>query len=475
LERVVQEPLSSLRVHTAAVLTPFLAFALAFQGSTTPTPFGQALLTSPNSPRDDGAGADLWASYGYSLFGGAVARVGDVDVDGLPDFLVANPGLYGDRGIVWVLSGRNGTVLHKVESDETGDGFGHDIQAAGDVDADGHPDWIVGSLVEKSEGSNPLHPSDRNGPRAEVLQGILLRRDPGYAAVFSGRTGERLLLLTGERRGDLFGFAVGGAGDLDGDGRVDILASAPRALEGRGRVYVYSGIDGKLLRHVDGTSTDDHLGGDLCAAGDLDGDGRIDLAVALMGGDDTRILARTFSGRTGDLLWSVERGPRSGFYGVRVGTGGDLDGDGRSEFLIAYSGGIEILSGASGAVSKRFEGSWIDRYGGAVDILQDADGSGPIDLVVGQPRLAASAGSVLVIELDTHGSIHTIDAPDDMFFFGHALASLGDLNGDGRSDFVVGTDNTMSHTHGQVRVYSGRTREQLMEITRSKNEILVKR
>jgi len=464
---------SNWRVDSAVVLAFLVASALGCKGSSGSLPVGQDPV-APNSVGGDERAALAWASYGYSLFGSSVARVGDVDLDGRPDFLIANPGLYGDRGIVWVLSGRDGTVLHRVESDENGDGFGHDIRAAGDVDADGHPDWIVGSLVEKVRGNEPLDPGDTNGPRPEVSHGILLR-DPGYAAVYSGRTGERLLLLHGEERGDLFGFAVTGAGDSNGDGHPDLLVSAPRALGGAGRVYLFSGRDGSMLRRMDGSSPQEHLGGDLCDAGDLDGDGRAEYAAATASGDDSGLLARAFSGKTGTQLWTVERDPRCRSYGVKIRGGGDINRDGRIDLLIAYSGGIEILSGQDGAVLRRFDGSWADGYGGAVDSLSDVGGAGSVNVVAGQPRVAAGTGSVLTIDPDSPGTVQVLDAPDGMWYFGHSMAALGDLDGDGRSDFIVGTDNSMSHEPGRARVYSGRSQKLLMEMTRSGNRVLVKR
>src|SRR5204862_1840078 len=120
------------------------------------------------------------------------------------------PGLHGERGAVWAVSGKDGRVLHAVFGEAPGDGFGVDLRAAGDVDADGCADWIVGA------GS------------------IYYAKDiSGYGVVYSGKTGRVIHRFACSIKGDGFGSTVSGAGDVDHDGHGDLVVGAYDA-DGKG-------------------------------------------------------------------------------------------------------------------------------------------------------------------------------------------------------------------------------------------------
>jgi hypothetical protein len=98
----------------------------------------------------------------------------------------------------------------------------------------------------------------------------------GRIYVHSGRTGGRLLVLTGENAGDGFGTSVSVSGDVDGDGRADLIVGAWQyggAAVSGGRAYLYSGRDGRLLRHFTDRVPGDTLGFDAVGLGDIAGDG----------------------------------------------------------------------------------------------------------------------------------------------------------------------------------------------------------
>ncbi len=220
---------------------------------------GQAVVWSG---RD---GSVLWTfngSFGGQYLGFSVAGAGDVDADGFADVVV---GAVGDpangfvSGTALVYSGRTGTQIWRF------DGQGQDLQgasvaAAGDVDRDGYADLVVGAPFADDGGL-----------------------DFGSARVYSGQTGALLHTFTGTFSGLLFGYPVAGAGDLDGDGHADLLSSSILATVGAipatGAVYAYSGANGALLDTFVGGGIADAFGWGCASAGDVDGDGFAEVLV----------------------------------------------------------------------------------------------------------------------------------------------------------------------------------------------------
>jgi hypothetical protein len=105
----------------------------------------------------------------------------------------------------------------------------------------------------------------------------------GRVYVYSGRTGERLLTLTGQNAGDGFGTSPSHATDVDGDGHADLIVGAwqygREAIAG-GRAYLYSGKDRNLLRTYTDRIPGDTFGFDAVGMGDVDGDGTVDLLIS---------------------------------------------------------------------------------------------------------------------------------------------------------------------------------------------------
>jgi hypothetical protein len=241
--------------------------------------------------------------------------------------------------------------------------------------------------------------------------------------------------------GDNFGVAIAPLGDLDGDGVIDLAVGVPgddTGGSGRGAVDVlFMNADGTVKSSVkiaSGTGggpsipSDDEFGISLAALGDLDGDGVIDLAVGAA------------SDNTGGV-------PNTGAVYVLF-----LKSDGTAK------GSVKIASGLNGGpVILRGE-----HFGWSVAAVGDLDGDGVVDLAVGAIHADGGGfdkGSVYLLRLNSDGTVknHTsvsngsggaLIVPD-FDTFGYAIASLGDLDGDGVTDLAVGAP--FDDTNGSYR------------------------
>ena len=336
-----------------------------------------------------------------ALFGESVSGAGDVDGDGIPDFIVGAPadstnGL--DSGSARVFSGFDGSVLHTFNVSSPGENFGKSVSGAGDVDGDGVPDLIVGAPDFPSGGSNT-----------------------GRAWVFSGADGSVLYTFNGDSAVDFFGHSVSGAGDVDGDGFADLIVGAPRGdtVNGTdsGSARVFSGFDGSVLYTFDGGSAFDNFGNIVSGAGDVDGDGFADLIVGAFRDDTVNGVdsgsARVFSGFDGSVLYTFNGDSAGDAFGHGVSGAGDVNGDSVPDLIVGVqrddtvngveSGSARVFSGADGSVLYTFNGdSAGDLFGVDVSGAGDVDGDGIPDLIVGaqaDDNNGADSGSARVISV----------------------------------------------------------------------------
>ena len=143
------------------------------------------------------------------------------------------------------------SVLYTFNGDLPDDSFGRSVSAAGDVNGDGYADLIVGAPE-----------ADSNGVRS------------GMARVFSGLDGSVLHTFAGDSPGDLLGFSVSGAGDVDGDGRDDLIVGAPGVVsfngDFTGSALVFSGFDGSIIHAFTGQWSSGWFGHSVSGVGEAD-------------------------------------------------------------------------------------------------------------------------------------------------------------------------------------------------------------
>ena len=308
------------------------------------------LLYRPYTPMGlDDATTRFTGELSGDAFGLAMA-MSDLDNDGAAEILVGAPGSDGNgpaSGAVYTFSGGDrvgsfvGADAAWIARGPTAGrpAAGSSIVADADVDGDGYRDVLIGAPTDDEgavDGGSVLLLTG-----AATLTGTFLLDTP--TATF-----------TGEAANERFGTALT-AGDLDGDGRAEIIVAAPLSDAGAtdgGRVAVipggtWSGVSGETAvatcHWTDGVSGD-HFGQAL-VVGDFDGSGFLDLAVGAPNGDGTTtnvgfvhvVTDPGLSGCAGDLTIAdaTVQGPSAAAYFGSALAVGDLDGDGVDELLVS--------------------------------------------------------------------------------------------------------------------------------------------
>ncbi|MDF1837047.1 MAG: integrin alpha, partial [Planctomycetota bacterium] len=187
-----------------------------------------------------------------------VEGLGDLTGDGVSEIILGMPLTGGQLGTVDVHDGASQAVLFNYFSGPGENNFGKALADAGDVNADGTPDFIVGIPSYGTPGWD------------------------GRIKVYSGATGALLYTRDGAPY-SYYGWSVGTAGDVDGDGHDDFMASARGTYSGQipypGYVRVYSGATGALLNQIPAIQSEDANPFVIAAAGDLNADGHSDYMV----------------------------------------------------------------------------------------------------------------------------------------------------------------------------------------------------
>ena len=394
-------------------------------------------LNGTNGFRISGEAAGNYSGY-------SVASAGDVNGDGIDDLIVgaflASPN-GGQSGATYVVFGRNtgfganfnlstldGTNGFKISGAAAYDQSGRSVASAGDVNGDGIDDLIIGANT-----------ADPNGPDTGASY-VVFGRTTGFAAnvdlsTLDGTNGFR---ISGEAASDLSGQSVASAGDVNGDGIDDLIIGADRADPNgvsSGASYVVfgrstgfaanlnlSGLDGTNGFKILGETAYDFSGLSVASAGDVNGDGIDDLIVGAYGADPNALssgASYVVFGRTTGFAAAIELSGLDGTTGFQingvafndqsgraVAAAGDVNGDGIDDLIIGAS-------------------------------LADLGGnySGSTNVVFG--RSTGFASSLELSALDgTNG--FRIDGEANYDFSGRAVASAGDVNGDGYADLIIG-------------------------------------
>ncbi len=433
----------------------------------------------------------IWERAGVlHNFGNRVVAAGDVDGDGCGDLLVGDETYPASDGVggEWPVG-----LMHAYYSSSQGDCNGYATA----------PDWVVDGavapmLTARSLGSGTASAGDVNadGYADVILGGPDNSFMPGEAYVYFGGAsglsnnpapplgGPTLTpdwIISGPR--ERFGAAVGGAVDTDGDGLDDVIIGAHTAgitgIPQLGYAVVYTGVAaGIQAAHSwslpgampSAGQARDLFGLALDSAGDIDGDGLDDLLVGAPwfdgGAANSGAYAIYRSGTSGlPQTSSIIAGSQAGArLGQSIAFVGDANSDGLDDFLVSSPGfgmgSVNLYAGS--ATSSGYMPVWSagpnpGYFGWSLTATGDLNGDGVADFAIGAPtddvagNLLTAEGAVYVY-LSTAGvpssSPLVIAGPGDDSRFGHAVAGGGDPNGDGYPDLLVGAQHL---TNGNFR------------------------
>ena len=416
--------------------------------------------------------------------GKMVAAIGDINGDGIVDFMVSAAGLDGNvanSGGAYVIFGRtsgfpanlsvsalNGTNGFRISGEaltyaSTG-ATGNAISAAGDINGDGIADLIIGSQAASPNGIQSGAAWVLFGRNTAVVGAFASTVD---LTALSGADGFQ---LNGVAALSSAGATVSAAGDVNGDGFDDLLVTAYRTAPNgalSGTTYVVFGRDAAMSGtfaanlelsslngtngfRIQGAAASDYSGFAACAAGDVNHDGVDDLLIGSFrsdaGGNNTGAAYVVYGKNTavsGNFAADVQLSALNGANGFRM-TGvnaldaasisltsaGDINGDGIDDIAIGaygsdnggdYAGSTYVVFGRDTAISGAFAASF------SLSSLNGANG----------------------FRLDGMERDYT----------GRTLAAAGDVNGDGIDDLLIGayrSDATAAYAGGAYLVF-GRT------------------
>jgi len=355
--------------------------------------------------------------------------VPDVDADGRRDVLVGSGQAgFGLSGALQLRSGVTGQILMEANGNIASE-FGRDYCLVDDFDLDGNPDFLIGAPGEFYSGGR------------------------GAIHVISSVSGQVLSQTFGDIGDSAFGAFLVSLGDITSDGFVDYvvgMGNSSRFPFSGGGFVAYSGIDGSVLYQGQDLFVTNGAGG---AVGDIDQDGTPDF---LQGRGDGTYL---HSGIDGAVI-RYHDAPRTdtgfGMWNTFESLG-DMNSDGIPEyavgatapFLRSTPGHIYVYDGASGDLIREFEGVHIDSsFGRSIAAVGDTNGDGFTDILIGAPdegpiQPSNELGAARLFSGGDGRLLHVFKGtPGPARDVGVSVLGLGDVDGDGLSDMLIGSSSS---------------------------------
>lgn len=395
-----------------------------------------------------------------------------------------NPGasdsLFSDLDCVTGLSDTSlANSSYIISGEDAGDRVGDFVRAAGDVDGDGLDDLFIGAMGR-----------GENGPfsgKAYIVLGSSLLASSSIDLANADYT------FVGNSSFESVGQFVTSAGDVDGDGKDDILLSSTGNSDHEsngGKIYLFLssslGSNSSIgLADADYTFYGENpfdFVGRVDSAGDVDGDGLDDIIIGtgyndeiapsagksyLILGANLGNLGTTIS--LADADYSFLGVEEDGFAGAAVSSAGDVDGDGKDDILIGapgsanFQGKVYLILGSTIINNPNANDPSIlflseadytfigenggDRLGAAISPAGDINGDGLADILLSAPDRNNSTGSTYLIlgsGLSTNSTFDVINADyifegeGSLYNTGTFMSPGGDVDGDGLDDIILG-------------------------------------
>ncbi len=288
-----------------------------------------------------------------------------------------------------------------------------------------------------------------------------------------------------------FGYSVSTAGDVNGDGYSDVIVGAYQydnghTDEGIAQVFYGSatGLSTTAAWSKEGDDASASFGWSVSTAGDVNGDGYSDVIVGARFYNSRQGAALVYHGSASGLSvnanWIREGYTNNTYFAHCVSTAGDVNGDGYSDVIVSaiYDGNLPSLdgrvflykgssSGLSTTASQTLTGPHHnDLFGNSISTAGDVNGDGYSDIIVGTPHFTNTEfveGKAFIYKGENTAAglnstpVWEVESNIAQSRFGYSVATGGDVNGDGYSDVVVGS-NTYSNgqsEEGRVQIFYG--------------------
>jgi FG-GAP repeat/FG-GAP-like repeat len=423
-----------------------------------------------------------------ALLGYSVACAGDVNGDGITDYMASAPNYdqtgFTNNGAVFIyhgtVTGPSTTYTSVIYGNQNlSTGFGRSISTAGDVNGDGYSDILIGDLFYD------------NGANTDAGKVEL------YLGSSSGISTTPAWTYYGTAANQQFGCSVACAGDINLDGYSDIIIGAKQYTNGEtneGAAFLFHGMATASSMTINWSAESNQVnanyGYSVACAGDVNGDGFNDVIVGAPDFDEGQtdegkvfVYHGSFFGVSTTANWTKQVDVAGVKFGYSVSSAGDINGDAFMDVIIGapyFSTGAATTdgkayvyngssSGLGAASSWSAVGTQTAAHAGAcVASAGDVNGDGYSDVIMGIPdwnqgssddgRAQVFHGAKAGISTTANWTAHGQSWGGT---FGYSLCSVGDINADGYGDVLLGLplyDNSITD-RGQVRMFYGNEKQ----------------